>query len=89
MGSLEAWFLEAGSSAAPFSAVGVEEDGAGGADSEGTVDEGSPELVVGTGADADADADADAEAEAEAGAEDSDEDAIATDCRKWATCRFG
>lgn len=61
-----------GSSAAPFSAVGVEEEGAGGAGSDETAAEGSPEVVGGIGADADADADADAEAE------ESDEDAIAT-----------
>lgn len=71
-----------GSSAEPFSAVGVEEEGAGGAGSDETADVGSPEVVVGieadAGADVDADADADAEAEAEAAAEESDEDAIAT-----------
>lgn len=69
-----------GSSAEPFSAVGVEEEGAGGAGSDETADVGSPEVVVGIEADAgaDVDADADAEAEAEAEAEESDEDAIAT-----------
>lgn len=69
-----------GSSAEPFSAVGVEDEGAGGAGSDETADVGSPEVVVGIEADAgaDVDADADAEAEAEAEAEESDEDAIAT-----------
>lgn len=75
-----------GSSAEPFSAVGVEEEGAGGAGSDETADVGSPEVVVGieadagadVDADADADADAEADAEAEAEAEESDEDAIAT-----------
>lgn len=67
-----------GSSAEPFSAVGVEEEGAGGAGSDETADVGSPEVVVGIEADAGADVDADADAEAEAEAEDSDEDAIAT-----------
>lgn len=67
-----------GSSAEPFSAVGVEEEGAGGAGSDETADVGSPEVVVGIEADAGADVDADADAEAEAEAEESDEDAIAT-----------